>query len=98
MLRLAMALCLIVLPALAQAEDGALGPMGPPQSVSEPMSRAQIAQMIADRGYFEMGGLAQRQDGSWTCTAMAGPDRRVRIRVDKNGTITQRDLPREDAR
>ncbi len=100
MIRLAMALCLIVLPAtaLAQADDGALGPMGSPQSVPEPMSRAQIAQMIADRGYFEMGDLARQQDGSWTCTALAGPDRRVRLTVDKNGTITQRDLPRQDAR
>jgi hypothetical protein len=100
MIRLAMALCLIVLPAAAlpQAEDGARAPMGPPLSVSEPMSRAQIAQMIADRGYFEIGGLARQQDGNWTCTAMAGPDRPVRLTVDKNGTITQRDLPREDAR
>jgi hypothetical protein len=101
MIPLAVALYLIVLPAtaLAQAEGGALGPTDPSrQAVSEPMSRAQIAQMIADRGFFEMSGLAPQQDGSWTCTAMAGPDRRVRLTVDKNGTITQKDLPREDAR
>ncbi|MGO8918525.1 MAG: hypothetical protein ACLQJR_21705 [Stellaceae bacterium] len=45
-----------------------------------------------------MGDLAQQQDGSWTCTALAGPDRRVALRVDKSGAITQKDLPRDGAR
>jgi len=101
MIRLAVALCLIVLlaVALAQTGDGALGPMDAPRGqVSEPMSRAQVAQMIADHGYFEMGDLARQQDGSWTCTALAGPGRHVRLTVDKSGKITQRDLPRDDSR
>ena len=98
MMRGAVALCLILLPvaaATAQVRDGALGPMGPPGAATTPeaMSRAQIAQMIADRGYFEMGGLTPQRDGSWTCTALAGPGRRVALTIERNGTILQKDLP-----
>lgn len=98
MLRFAVTLCLMVLPVAASAQNqGALGPPPTPRSdmVSEPMSRAQIAQMVADRGYFEIDGLAQQGDGSWTCTALAGPGRRVALTIRSNGAITERDLPHD---
>lgn len=102
MVRLALLLCLSLLPAaaLAQPDDGALGPMGsaPDQIVAEPMSRAQVAQTIRDHGYFELADLARQQDGSWTCTALAGPGQRVAVTMDKSGRITQTDLPRGVAR
>ncbi len=101
MIRLATALCLIVLPVAAptQTSEGALGPMDAPrgESLPEPMSRAQIAQTIADHGHLEMRGLAPQRDRSWTCAALLGPGRRVALTADKNGAITQRDLPRDGA-
>lgn len=99
MIRFAVMLCLMLLPAVAAAQnEGALGPPVPRgDSISEPMSRAQIAQMVADRGYFEIDGLIQQRDGSWTCTALAGPDRRVALTIRSNGAITERELPHDAA-
>lgn len=101
MIRLATALCLIVLPVAAPAQtgEGALGPMDAPrrESLPEPMSRAQIAQTIAGHGYLEMRDLAPQRDGSWTCAALVGPGRRVALTAAKNGATTQRDLPRDGA-
>jgi hypothetical protein len=99
MIRLAAALFLIVLPsaASAQAEGGALGPVPSGPDRMEQMSRAQVEQTIADQGYFEMDDLTRQRDGSWTCTAMAGPDRRVALTILRNGTILQKDLPRDGA-
>jgi hypothetical protein len=101
MMRHAVALCLILLPAVAAAQgnsDGALGPILP-RDTERPaaMSRAQIAQMVADRGYYEMDGLRPQRDGSWTCIAMAGPGERVALTIRRDGTILQQDLPRQDA-
>lgn len=101
MFRFAVMLCLMVLPAVAAAQNnGALGPAPMPHSdkVSEPMSRAQIAQLVADRGYFEIDGLTQQGDGSWTCTALAGPGKHVALTIRSNGTILQRDLPQDAGR
>lgn len=98
MIRPAVLLCLLLpVAAAAQTGDGALGPMDAPrgQSVSEAMSRAQIAQMVADRGYFEMDGLTQHQDGSWTCTALIGLGKRVALTILGNGTIVQQEPARD---
>ena len=61
MMRHAVALCLTLLPAVAAAQTGSGGALGPilPRAAMGPeaMSRAQIAQMVADRGYYEMDGL-----------------------------------------
>ena len=94
---LALALPLLLLPAMAAAQ--ALGGAAPPKRAEtaamaqEPLSRAQALQMIADRGYFETNGLKRAPDGSWHCTALAGPGQRVALTLDKNGTITENDLP-----
>ena len=63
MTRFALALCLMLLPVAAAAgapDEGALGPMNIPKGagMAEPMSRAQVAQLVADHGYFEMDGLS----------------------------------------
>ena len=97
MTRFALAFCLMLLPVAAVAgppDEGALGPMNIPKgaTVAEPMSRSQIAQLVADHGYFEMDGLRHQGDGSWTCTAMAGPGRRVALTI-RNGAISERTLP-----
>ncbi len=97
MIRFAVALALLVLPVAAAAQ--APGDVPAPKRAEaaamtpEPLSRAQVLQMIADHGYFEMSGLEQAPDGSWHCTALAGPGQRVAITLDKNGAITETDLP-----
>lgn len=89
---------LLLLPAIAAAQT--LGGAAPPPKraetaamAAEPLSRAQVLQMIADRGYFETNDLTQAPDGSWHCTALAGPGQRVALTLDKNGTIIENDLP-----
>lgn len=96
MTQFAATLCLLLLPVTAWAQDeGALGPAPAPHTdeMREAMSRAQIAQMVADRGYFEIDNLTRQSDGSWTCTALAGPGKRVALTIRTNGSIIQRDLP-----
>jgi hypothetical protein len=96
MIRLALALVCLHLPVAALAQTGGAAAMPAPAGAamaSEPLSRAQVVQMIADRGYFEMDDLRRGRDGSWRCTALAGPGRRVAITMDKRGNITQTDLP-----
>jgi hypothetical protein len=98
MTRLAVTLCLLLLPVVAWAQDeGALGPAPVPHSdeMRQAMSRAQIAQMVADRGYFEIDNLARQSDGSWTCTALAGVGKRVALTIRTNGAIIQKDLPQD---
>lgn len=98
MIRWAATLCLMLLPTMASAQsDGALGPTPPPRrgALTEPMSRAQIAQLVADRGYFEVNNLARQEDGTWTCTALTGPGRRVALTIRNNGAIIEKDLPQD---
>ncbi len=57
------------------------------------LSRAQITQLIADRGYFEIADLNRRSDGLWTCTALRGPNERVRLSVDGSGHISEMPRP-----
>jgi hypothetical protein len=101
MIRFAAMLCLVMLPVAAAAQNpGALGPMPAPRSdrVAEPMSRAQVAQLVADRGYFEVDGLTRQEDGSWTCTALVGPGKRVALTIRGNGVISEKDLPQDGGR
>jgi hypothetical protein len=97
MLRFALTLCLmlmLLLPAAAWSQrEGALGPMMHDDSVMEPLSRAQVAQAVADHGYFEVDNLARQDDGSWTCTALVASGKRVALTIHKNGTIVESDLP-----
>jgi hypothetical protein len=100
MTRFALTLCLLLLllPGTAWPQrEGALGPMPHDNRVMEPLSRAQVAQTLADRGYFEVDDLMRQDDGTWTCTALVGPGRRVAITIDGNGTIIQNDLPQNAA-
>lgn len=75
---------LLPMSALAQSDGSVL---------NQRLSRAQAAQMIADHGYFEVNDLRQLPDGSWRCTALAGPGQRVVVIMDKSGHITETDLP-----
>jgi Peptidase propeptide and YPEB domain len=79
--------------ALAQTPVAAPTPGKPTAAMREPLSRAQIQQMIADRGYFEIDGLEQGPNGSWHCTALAGPGQRVALTLDQNGAIIENDVP-----
>jgi hypothetical protein len=86
MLRVVVIVASVLLPMAALAQtDGSV--------LDEQLSRAQAAQMIADHGYFEMDDLRELPDGSWRCTALAGPDQRVVVTMDKQGHITETDLP-----
>jgi hypothetical protein len=93
---------LLIVPAWAQASGAALATPGPEEispgrpsapatiGATEPLSRAQITQLIADQGYFEIANLTRRSDGLWTCTALSEPGRRVTLTVDAAGRIAQR--------
>jgi hypothetical protein len=85
----------LLLPAAALAQTQLAAPTArkPAVMAPEPLSRAQIRQMIADRGYFEIDGLEQAPDGTWHCTALAGPGQRVALTLDRNGAITENDVP-----
>ena len=87
MKRIALALFLLLptAAALAQSAGGALAP--------EPLSRAQVGQMIADHGYFELRHLQRGKDGSWRCTALANAGKRVTVILDKNGNISEAAAP-----
>ena len=74
---------------VAQTGGSGVRPSVPPR---EPLSRAQIAQMIEDGGYFELDGLARQPDGRWRCTALVAPGKRVVVLVDSEGHISQADL------
>ena len=60
---------------------------------TETLSRAQITQLIADRGYFEIADLTRRSDGLWTCTALRGPNERVTLSVDGSGHSSETPRP-----
>ena len=75
--------------AVAARADAAAPASRGAAALHEPLSRAQVAQTIADRGYFEMDGLRQGRDGNWRCTALSGPGQRVTITVDPYGNITE---------
>ena len=77
------------LPFAAMAQTGGTDAASRP----EPLSRAQIAQMIEDRGYFEIYGLTEQKDGRWHCTALVAPGKRVAIQVDSEGTVSQINPP-----
>lgn len=89
----ALACLALLLPvgAAAQSEHGVRNPA--PTSTTAiaagaaPLSKAQVWQILEDRGYFEIGDLRQRSDGSWDCTAMIGPNMRVPVTVDRSGKI-----------
>jgi hypothetical protein len=81
---------LALLPAFAWADVAApLPPQRPRAAMVGALSRAQVAQIIADRGYFEMDGLRQDSSGNWRCTALSGPGHRVTLTVDPYGNITE---------
>jgi hypothetical protein len=86
-------LLLLPVAALAQATGAGAPPPAGTSPPAEPLSRAQVVQMIANRGYFEMSGLKKLPDGSWRCTALAGIGKRVAVTMDRYGNITQTDLP-----
>jgi len=60
---------------------------------TETLSRAQITQLIADRGCFEIADLTRRSDGLWTCTARRGPNERVTLSVDGSDHISETPRP-----
>jgi hypothetical protein len=75
MVRVAAALAFLLLTLAASAPAIAdAAPVG--GGAEEALSRAQVVQMIADHGYFEMADLRRLPDGRWSCTALAGPGRR----------------------
>ena len=84
-------------PCFAQSDAAAAAartasPGGTPDGAiiaSEPLSRAQIAQLVADQGYFEIADLTQRRDGLWTCTALRGPGEQVTLTIDGSGRIAE---------
>jgi hypothetical protein len=86
MFRVVVIVASVLLPTAALAQsDGSV--------LDAQLSRAQAAQMIADHGYFEMDDLRRLPDGSWQCTALAGPNQRVVVTMDRKGHITEGDLP-----
>lgn len=91
MFRFVLALGSLLLPlsALAQAAPAPSAEM----MREEQPSRAQVAQMIADRGYFEIDDLHRGRDGDWHCTAMAAAGKRVAVTFDKQGNISETELP-----
>ncbi len=93
MIRAAVILFAVAVPAAALAQDGG----GARKWAEEPLSRAQVAQMIEDRGYFELSGLERQADGRWRCTALVAPGKRVAILVGSDGSISQSALPPRSA-
>jgi Peptidase propeptide and YPEB domain len=98
MLRVAVILTVLLLPGAALAQGGATSATVVPQhhDAAPPMerlSRAQARQMIADRGYFELRGLSHDKNGGWRCTATGGGGKRVIVTLDRNGNITQSEVP-----
>jgi hypothetical protein len=91
------ALLVLLLPGLALAQGAATNTAVPSQRRDampmERLSRAQARQMIADRGYFELGDLTRDKDGGWHCTARAGAGRRVIVTLDRNGNINEIEAP-----
>jgi hypothetical protein len=65
---------------------------------SEPLSRAQVMQVILDHGYFEVGDLRQEGNGTWTCTASSDIGKRVTLTVDGDGNIVKTDTFSESDR
>ena len=68
----------------------------PPDAVrtypsSEPMSEAQIRELIGRNGYFQITDLDRHEDGTWTCRALMDRNRQeVTVVVDQNGIVAER--------
>lgn len=82
----------VVLPLAALAQTGG-GVVKPQTSRLAPLSRAQVAQMIEDRGYFEIDDLKRQADGGWRCTALVAAGRRVTVVVSADGAVSEAGPP-----
>lgn len=88
----------VLLPAAALAEGAGSVPAHAAAALAaEPMSRAQVRQTIADRGYFELRHLERSPDGSWRCTALANAGKRVTVILDRNGNVSEAAEPEGDS-